>query len=426
MVLNKVPKVIVAHPGRQHSFRVATALKKQGMLFKYATTVYNKDNSLLMRLTKLFLGEEDQRRANKRKCPCVPDEDVIQFCEFGGLLLLALARIDSKHILTRAVMRYVSKRFQKKLANYVIKEGIDVVISYDCNSIYLFELLKKKAPHIIRVIDNAHPNRHYLYYSYHENWESVGDFSKTMEVCGYITDESKSLKFGKELLLADYHIVASSYSQKALEFEGLKTENIFRVPYGVDENKFLQSNRRNPKECLSVLFVGDVNQRKGIKQLLDAALKMKGQKVEFNIIGVGVEQMSSLYAPYKECVNFLGWVSFNELLNQLKSNHVFLFPTMGEGFGLVLLEAMAAGMPIITTSNCAGPDIVEEGIDGFIIPVGNSDAIVEKLKYLQINPHILDNMGMHAVEKARSFTWDKYEEGIVQSVKDMANRNKSF
>lgn len=413
------PKIIVAHPGRQHSFRVATALKKSGMLYKYATTVYNKDSSLLMRLTKLFLGEENVKRANRRKCPMVDDSEVLQFCEFEGLLLLALARIDSKRVFTKAFMRYVSNRFQRKLANYIIKNKVDVVISYDCNSKLLFEILKEKAPNVIRVIDNAHPNRHYLYHSYHEHWDAVGDFAKTMEACGYITDESKSLIFGEEAKLANYHIVASSYSQKALEFEGIDSRNIFRVPYGVDNNKFMESERTNPQDCLKVLFVGDVNQRKGIKQLLDAAKIMKGLKVEFNLIGVGVEQSPELYEPYKDYVNFLGWVSFDELLHQLKSNHVFLFPTMGEGFGLVLLEAMAAGMPVIVTPNCGGPDIVTEGVDGFIVPVGNSDLIVERLLAIQSDPDILREMSIAAVNRARDFTWSQYENGIAESVRKM-------
>ena len=72
-------KVIVAHPGRQHSFRVAKSLKVGGMLFKYATTVYNKETSVLMRVLKLFLNMDNYDRAQRRKCADLKDEDVIQF-----------------------------------------------------------------------------------------------------------------------------------------------------------------------------------------------------------------------------------------------------------------------------------------------------------------------------------------------------------
>lgn len=412
-------KIIVAHPGRQHSFRVAKALKDSGMLFKYVTTVYNKDTSLLMMFIKIFLKREELNRANKRKCPSLVDDDVVQFCELEGLLLLALMRVDHKRILTKVFTRYISNKFQKKLADYILKEKVDAVISYDCNSKLLFEILSKKAPHVIKIIDNAHPNRHYLYHSYHEHWDKVGDFAKTMEACGYITDESKSLIFGEETKLADYHIVASSYSQKALEFEGISPDRIFRIPYGVDENKFLEPTRTFTIEELNTVFIGDVNQRKGIKELLEVAKVIHCENINFNIVGTGNEAFPELFKPYEPYVNYLGYVSFATLLEQLKSNHVFVFPTMGEGFGLVLLEAMAAGMPVITTPNCGGPDIVEDGVNGFIVPVCDNSALIEKLRWMKAHPTEMKIMSRNAISTAKTYTWARYENGIVNSVNNM-------
>ena len=77
---------------------------------------------------------------------------------------------------------------------------------------------------------------------------------------------------------------------------------------------------------------------------------------------------------------------------------------------------MAAGMPVIVTPNCGGPDIVSEGTDGFVIPVGDSDIIVERLLHLQENPSLLNQMGKNAITKAHEFTWDKYE-ALSQALK---------
>lgn len=407
------PKIIVAHPGRQHSFRVATALKKSGMLYKYATTVYNKDNSLLMKLTKLFLGEENVKRANRRKCPLVNDEEVLQFCEFEALIHLLLIRIDKSHKIANRFGEYISRRFQRKLAKYIIKNNVDAVISYDTNSTVLFEILKEKAPNVYRIMDNAHPNRHYLYYSYQENINCCGPFLHTLEACGYITNLSIAEKFGTEAKLATHHIVASSYSEKALMFDKVPQDSIFKIPYGVDKNKFIEPNREYLDGKLNVLFMGEVNQRKGIRQLLEAAKLINNPNIVFNIVGGGANHHAELYQPYKEYVNLLGYVPFEEILRQLSTNHVFVFPTMGEGFGLVLLEAMAAGLVPITTDNCAGRDIVEDGVNGFIIPVGDCDAIVDRLKWCAAHPNELSQMSKAACEEAKLFTWDRYEEGIV-------------
>lgn len=412
-------KIIVAHPGRQHSFRVAKALKESGLLYKYATTVYNKDSSLLMRFVKLFLGRDNYARAQRRKCPSLTDDDVIQFCELEGLLLLALIRLDKTKIISKWFDRFISKKFQRKLAKYIIQNKVDAVISYDTNSMVLFSILKEKAPNVIRIMDNAHPNRHYLYHSYHEHWDCVGPFEPTLTACGYLTDPIWAARFGEEIQLADYHIVASSYSQKALEYDRVDSKRIFKIPYGVDSNRFLESNRSYEQCHLNVLFLGDVNQRKGIRQLLDAARDINSSEIIFNIVGSGTNHCAYLYEPYKQYVHFWGFVSFDELLSQLKNNHVFVFPTMGEGFGLVLLEAMAAGVVPITTRNCGGADIVEDGINGFLVEVGDTQALVEKILWCKAHPADLRTMSTKAVETARQYTWERYEAGIVNAVLDV-------
>lgn len=412
-------KVIVAHPGRQHSFRVAKAMKDAGMLYKYATTVYNKESSVLMTILKLFLNKDNYDRAQRRKCANLEDDDVVQFCEIDGLLLLALQRVDFTRYFSGKYSGYISRKFQRKLAKYIIKNDVDAVISYDTNSAVLFHILKEKAPHVKLIMDNAHPNRHFLYHSYHENWVCVGDFQRTLEACGYLIDEKGSEKFGKEVKLADYHIVASSYSTKALEYENISLDNIYRIPYGVDKNKFLEPKRVYDGKHLNVLFVGEVNQRKGIRQVLEAAKCINSKEVVFNIVGTGREYCADLYEPYKQYVNFMGRVPFEELLNQLQTSHVFIFPTMGEGFGLVLLEAMAAGLPVITTANCGGADIVKEGVNGFLVNVGDTSNLVDKIRWFKEFPSKNSSMGKNAVETAKQYTWERYEKNIVNCVSDI-------
>lgn len=415
-------KIIVAHPGRQHSFRVAKALNQAGLLFKYSTTVYDKKNSLVMKLVKLFLNKDNYSRASKRRCPSLEDNQVIQFCSLEGLLLLLLLRIDPRKYLYNKVARHMTRRFQRKLAKYIIKNDIDIVISYDTTSSLLFDILADQAPSVIKVLDNAHPNRHFLYKSYHENWESSGIFEPTLT--GFLVDPEKAKYYGEEIKKADYHIVASSYSQGAVEYEEIQSDKIYKIPYGVDGNKFVKSERAYSKDSLNVLFIGEVNQRKGINQVLTVAKELYNKGFAFNIVGDGYKSAPELFSQFDKYVNFWGRVSFEDLLEQLKVNHVFIFPTMGEGFGLVLLEAMAAGLPVITTPNGAGYDIVKDGYNGFVVPVGDVDAIKEKLSWLKEHPEELDAMSRNAINTAREFTWDKYEKGIVEAVRQIGKKEK--
>lgn len=414
-------KVIVAHPGRQHSFRVATALKKSGMLYKYVTTVYDKEDSILMKVLKCFLPSETKNRVAGRKCADLDDGEVVQFCQLWGLFLLFVIRIDKKRIIYNRLNDFISKLFQKRLARYAIRNNVDAVICYDVNSRYCFDILRHNAPNIIKIIDNAAPNRHYLNKVYSDYMDRCGDFKVGFQEYRYLIDENYSRRFGDELKIADYHIVASTFSKKALLYEGIDASRIFVVPYGVDRCRFIETRKTYSTGELNILYVGQVNQRKGILQILEAAKRINDPKITFNIVGGGVDAHWNLFEPYEKYVYYRGTAYFEKLNEYYSMSHVFLFPSMGDGFGLVLLEAMAAGLVPITTENCAGNDIIDDGIDGFIIPVGDDVAMSEKILWCSQNPERLETMSRNAVEKAKKYTWERYDAGIVNVIKTIVN-----
>ena len=414
-------RIVVAHPGRQHSFRLATALNQAGLLYKYITTVYNNPKSFLMRSVMKMISRDHLSRAEKRRCDDIPDDKVYQICEFEGLLLLALGKIDKTHVLRNYYSEYVSRRFQRKLARYIISEKVDMVISYDTNSALLFSILRKRAPHVIKIMDNAHPNRHFLFHSYHINWGCCGEFEKSLISCGYLTNEKKALSFGEEVKLADYHIVASSYSTEALLYDSVPISRIIKVPYGVGADRFIKPNRHFDGNTINVLFMGEVNQRKGIKQVLDAAAIINSSSIIFNVVGSGSNHCKELFKPYEGYVNILGFVSFPVLMKLLSESHILVFPTMGEGFGLVILEAMAAGLPVIATKNCAGEDIVRDGKNGFIVDVGNAKQIADIIVWCKTHPNELESMSDCARRTASFYTWERYSNGIVSAIKGIGH-----
>jgi glycosyltransferase involved in cell wall biosynthesis len=92
----------------------------------------------------------------------------------------------------------------------------------------------------------------------------------------------------------------------------------------------------------------------------------------------------------------------------MAAHDVFVFPSLFEGFGLVLLEAMAMGLPIITTSHTAGPDLIEEGREGFIVPIRDANAIADRLARLHADRTLRDEMSSNARRRAAEFTWEDY------------------
>ena len=97
---------------------------------------------------------------------------------------------------------------------------------------------------------------------------------------------------------------------------------------------------------------------------------------------------------------------------------MFVFPSLLEGMGLVVLEAMASGLPVITTPNGPG-DLVRDGVDGFVVPIRDVDAIVEKLEYLRAHPEDRLRMGQNARERAKEFTWEQYRATTAAFVRSL-------
>ena len=408
-------KIIVAHPGKQHSYRLASALKKREYLFKYITTVYNKESSLLMNICKLILKNDTLNRLRNRKNNDLLDNDVIQFSELYGLVLLLILRIDSGKYFFNFLNDHLAKQFAKKVANYAIKNNVDAVICYDGSfcALTCFNILKEKAPHILRIIDHAHPPRNFLHEVY-KNLEKIsGEFVLTYDTCDYLSSTKRLHLDAAEIQSAQKHIIASDFSMQALHYNNVSSSDIFKVPYGVNHHVFnqIKSNHKINKK-INILFIGEINQRKGIKQILDAAKILSNKNFEFNLIGIGMNNHSELYQPYKKHVNFLGLVSFETLLSQLKTSDVFIFPSLGEGFGLVLLEALSSGLPIICSKNCAGPDLIQDGKNGFLIDAGDTNALVEKLLWFDLNRDSLLKMSQYARESSLKYTWGNYEEKI--------------
>jgi len=305
----------------------------------------------------------------------------------------------------------VADRFGKKVAKYAIKNNVDAVIVYDTTASTCFEILSQKAPKIIRIIDHAQAPRNYLYYLYQQDKDKCGVFWETLKNAKYLNNESNNLTVQHEIDLAQYHIVASTFSKKALLFSGVNEEKIFTVPYGVSLDKFIPSEKNND-EKLSLLFVGEVNQRKGIYQILEAAKKIHNPNIEFHVVGYGIQFNEELYKEYEDCVIFHGPMFSTDLQMIYSSCDVFLFPVMGEGFGLVVLEALSAGLPVICSRNCVGSDVIVDGINGFLIDSCDTEALQQKILWFYNNRNQLPQYRVNARETALKFTWDRYYENI--------------
>lgn len=413
-------RILVGHPGRQHSFRLAVAVKQAGMLERYATTVYQGERSITRLITPLLRGLP-RERVEKRRIVGFSRSDILQYGELGELLRMIAAVFDPYGALSKLLMRATSHYFQLRVARYAIKHAVDAVIMYDTNASTCFKILKRRAPNILRLMDHAHPGRGALHHVYQGLLPTCGPFVGTLTE-RFIFDKEAANRASQEIALGHYHIVASSFSKRCAVASGAVAERVAIVPYGVDLETF-RPHAKQPSSHLRCLFVGEVSQRKGIYQILEAAKMLHDDGVLFTVIGGGADTSSDLYDPYRDVVDFRGRVSFEDLVDAYRSSDLFIFPAMGEGFGQVLLEAMASGLPAICTPNCAGPDLITNWKNGVIIPPGQIEPLVSAVRRLKADPTLLAAMSKEAIAAASRYTWEAYNQSIRRLLESIEQQN---
>lgn len=414
MEISKIMKVIVAHPGKQHSYRLATALERNNYLQYYVTTVYKKRNSALFRLLGLFLSRDNKKRAESRRSDDIPEYKIKTFCVFHGLLELLLLRLDKSTNLYRRLHSKTVRRFGVEVAKLAINEGADIVVCYDSNAISCFPYLKEHAPNIKRVLDVSIASRHYMKDIYDNEIAKTGktDLKDENE---YLWNNQSIFVLKKEIWDSEYFLVASDFVKDSIVDLGIKEDHILKIPYGANvESNILRknTNQRNP---IKFLFAGQVIYRKGITYVLEAAKRLDGAKATLDVVGP-YNPASWFVKEYSQVDNikFHGAVTHDTMKSIYEKSDVFVLPSFAEGMALVGIEAMACGLPIICTYNSGLSDLVDDGVNGYIIPAGDVGLLENRMRWFIDNPGSVVEMGEKAKERAKSYSWNVYEERVAK------------
>ena len=226
---------------------------------------------------------------------------------------------------------------------------------------------------------------------------------------------AKLARKDEEIAGADAVIVASTFTGQTLaEAPDLRAQ-VHVVPYGAPvaaavAPSIVTEKRGGP---LRVLFVGILGQRKGVSYLLEAAASM-GKHVELTLLGTKATDDCPALDAAVRAHRWIPTLPHAGVLAEMARQDVLVFPSLFEGFGLVILEAMSRGLPVITTAHTAGPDVIEDGRDGFLVPIRSAAAIAEKLELLHREPTRLAAMREAASAKAASWTWANYRRLLVE------------
>jgi len=163
--------------------------------------------------------------------------------------------------------------------------------------------------------------------------------------------------------------------------------------------------------------VGALTQAKGLGYLLDAA-ELLGERIELTLIGNRV----SAEIPRQAILERHHWIpsfSHPDLLQEMTRHDVLVLPSLNEGFGLVLAEAMAQGLVVIATPHTAGPELFHDGVEGFLVPIRSTEAIAEKLMCMDGDRDRLAAMKEAAQRRAMTNSWENYRQRLVALAREV-------
>jgi glycosyltransferase involved in cell wall biosynthesis len=218
----------------------------------------------------------------------------------------------------------------------------------------------------------------------------------------------------EECDIADYIVVPSSYSYDSFIELGYPKSKVVKVPLGVDTSEIRPTGHtsRLANHPFRVLMVGTDALRKGAYYLLRAWNKLNLPDSEL-VVRCAITQKAApmIGAPN---VRHLQPLQRRDLIGLFEQATVFCFPSVDDGFGLVVLEAMAAGLPVIVTENVGAKDLITNGVHGFVVPIRDVDKLAEKIEFFFRNPDAVAEMGKNARRQAEKYDWSTYGERIVQ------------
>lgn len=212
------------------------------------------------------------------------------------------------------------------------------------------------------------------------------------------------------ILSADYAVIANREGCIVAQLKYRRDPSrIWFVPNGTDERFFITRNyeQRRP---LRLLYVGTWLDRKGIYYLADAfsLLASRVPDATLTVAGclVSADEVQSYFAQeLRDRVHVIPFVKHEGMAAVYAEHDIFVFPSLMEGMPLTLLEAMATGMPVVTTNTCGMADVVEDGVNGLLVPSADAEALAASVELLCASAELRQSLGLAAQNTMRRYTW---------------------
>ena len=402
-----------ALPHNPHIQNVALALHEGGALAAYRTGLVDNYRHAWSRTARQWIGAaapRAARRLERRRITTVPDGLIYSERVCDGLLTLA-QMLKLNPTVQDALWESVEKRFDERCAAALARTPCDGFIGVEHGCLESARAARSLGKHVVVAFLSPH----------HETLrECVFDeYAKYPQLMTPYVERllrlmpRRTARKDEEARLADMIHVASRFtSQSLVKHAGVDARKIMCVPCGGPPPVDRADVPRSFDGPVRFLYSGNVSVNKGVHYLLQAWHSIGGgPHATLDLFG-SVQLPLEALREISRGATFHGPVPPSDLHGAYRAASVLILPTLCDGFGLVVQEALAHGVPVITTTNAGAADLIQDGRNGFVVAPASVAALTEKMQWCITHPREISRMRLAALDTAQAWTWDRFRETL--------------
>ncbi|HEX4265925.1 MAG TPA: glycosyltransferase family 4 protein [Verrucomicrobiae bacterium] len=384
---------IVAQEGSRQSYAVPLAFHRLGLMRLFYADIWCRSGRSLLRH-----GTSGTRALAGRFRSEIPSDRVISFNQSAVVAKTfqhirrgrqSPTELGESHC---RFGRWFAQRVSRHLQTIELDPERDLFFGFDTNSLEVLEMLKQRG--VFTVLDQVDAGQVHeeIVLEETERWPGWQKFPGRMPQSYWDRRQA-------EWAVADLVLVNSEWSKQAIMRQGVPPEKIIVVPLALDPH-IHQPSPVNAEGTLKVLWLGNVILSKGIQYLVEAARLLEAENIQFLLAGpLGIEE--KIVRTFPANIQVLGRITRDRLGEVYRDAHVFVLPTISDGFAVTQLEAMAHGLPVVITPNCGR--VVTDGVEGLVVPARDSQALADALSRLNADRPLVAEMSRQALKTAHAY-----------------------
>ncbi|MBY0359177.1 MAG: glycosyltransferase family 4 protein [Candidatus Obscuribacterales bacterium] len=396
----------------------AAALAEASLLQSFHTTLAFSKNDVFIRLLNNGLKSQFLRRTFPINHNLIITHPAREFCR------LALQRVGAKFLPAEENSPFsidsVGRDFDRSVAHYLTESltkshhDIKAVYGYEDFSYQTFKTAKNFG--LKTMYELCIPFWQTTNSILKEEAERLPEWAQTIR--GLKDSSFKLERKTKELELADTILCISNFVERSIPPELKKNKNCLVVDFGCPDIAPPPLRQANKQAPLRLLFAGTLTQRKGLADIFAACKLLKRKDIELIVMGAPAADMDFYRKQFPEFI-YEPPGPQARVFEIMRHCDVFVLPSLSEGRGLVQLEAMANRMPLITTANATGDDLIQEGKTGFLVPIRSPESLAEKFNWFADHRDETAAMGNQARDSVLNWSWSRYRQQIVAAAKQV-------